>query len=68
MHMRMVWGCVRWPDPEHLFTQGRNGRKAKGLLCTKAKAAATQVRLPAGHTLGDSREFTATGLHFQQVK
>ena len=68
MHTRAVWGCVRRPDPEHLFVQGRNGGKGKGLLCTKAKAAATQVRLPAGDTLGDSVEFTAAGLCFHQVK
>jgi len=66
MHMRVVWGCGRWLDPEPLFGQKRNG--GKGLLPIKAKAAAARVRLPAGDTLGDSGEFTAAGLCFQQVK
>lgn len=50
MHMRVVWGCGRQLDPEPLCA-GVNGGKGKGLLCTKAKAGATQARLPAGDTL-----------------
>lgn len=56
----------RTPGPS--FVPWRNSRKGKGLLCTKAKAAETQVQLPAGDTLGDSGEFIAAGLHFRRVK
>lgn len=68
VHTRVVWGCGKQPEPEPLFVPGRNGGKGKGLLCTKARAAATQVQLPAGDTLGDSGEFIAAGLHFRRVK
>lgn len=61
MHMRMVWGSVRQPAPEHLFLQGGNGGKGKGLLCTKAKAAAAQAQLGTPWVTG---EFTAAGLRF----
>lgn len=68
VHTRVVWGCGKQLEPEPLFVLGRNGGKGKGLLCTKARAAATQVQLPAGDTLGDSGEFIAAGLHFRRVK
>lgn len=68
MHMAVVRGCDRHTDLGNVFLPGMNSGKGQGLLRTEGKAAASSVQLPAGDTLGDSGEFTAAALCFQQVK